>query len=53
MVRVADSVPNAPGAKLTTIEHALPAFNIAPHVPPVFEKSAPLVPLKFSARVTA
>ena len=50
---VADSVPSAPGLNVTVIEHALPAPRVEVHVPPVIEKSAALLPLKCSLRVTA
>lgn len=49
---VADSVPGAPGVNVTTIEHALLAARVVRQVPPVIEKSAAFVPLKFSPRVS-
>ena len=49
---VADSVPSAPGANVTVIEHVLLAARIEVQVPPVIEKSAALVPPKLSLRLT-
>ena len=49
---VADSVPSAPGAKLTMIEHDFKAPSVVVHVPPLIEKSPALAPLKLSLRLT-
>ena len=49
---VADSVPSAPGLKVTIIEQTFSAPRFAVQVPPVIEKSATLVPLKLSLSVT-
>ena len=49
---VADSVPRAPGVKLTVIEQAVLAARVAVQVPAVIEKSAALLPLKLSLSVT-
>jgi hypothetical protein len=51
-VRVPDSVPSTPGANDTVIVQVLEAASVELQVPPVTEKSAALVPLKFSPRVT-
>src|ERR1700722_4787820 len=52
-VSVPDSVPNTPGANDTVIVQVVDAARVEVQVPPVTEKSAALVPLKFSPRVTA
>jgi hypothetical protein len=49
---IADSVPSAPGLKVTVIVHPFSAPSVPEQVPPVIEKSAALVPLKLSLSVT-
>jgi hypothetical protein len=49
---VADSVPNAPGSKVTIIVQAFAAPRVVEQVPPVTEKSPAFIPLKFSLRAT-
>ncbi len=51
-VIVAASVPSTLGANDTVIVQAVDAARVEVQVPPVTEKSAPLVPLKPSLRVT-
>ena len=52
-VNVAASVPSTPGANDTVIVQTLDAAKVEVQVPPVTEKSAALVPPKFSPSVTA
>ena len=48
----ADSVPSTLGEKDTIIEHAFSAPSVVVQVPPLTEKSAGLMPLKLSLRLT-
>ena len=52
IVSVPDSVPRTPGVKLTIIVHEARGARVVVQVPPLLEKSAALVPLKLSLRVT-
>ena len=49
---VADSVPSAPGLKVTTRLQELLAARVLVQVPPVTEKSDGLAPLKVSLSAT-